>query len=222
MKISTQKAIGWVLLCMGFGGVVLFLWIIGLISVEDSRVPGEVVEWAVVSGVMATGALIMLIRCYRRESLGGRKILHLSLADLIVSSVFAAFLMGIGHVYLSEMEFLLLVVPAVLLAMAVLLAGLMLAGREGLNGRRRYLFGFGFVPLVFGVLGLGAVVILAAMVVMVQPSKLLELLAAIFLLSDLSGDDRCIFQGIRAALIGLPAGLSMCWLARRGWEVKKD
>ena len=74
--------------CVGVGGGLFALLVIVLIG--EARVQKMMMPWMVGSAAVGLCAVVPLIRAYQKESLRGKKILHLSLADLVVASLAAA------------------------------------------------------------------------------------------------------------------------------------
>jgi hypothetical protein len=167
--------------------------------------------------VLTVCTIAFLVRCYRIEPLRGRRILHLSLLDLIAASLLAAAIMGTGRALLSEQRFLLLAQPLVPLAIFSFLVGLALAGRLGLAGWRRYLYGLALVPVIVGALALGALTFSFTFAGAYDPNQIREIIDEIINPSrQLSELGDALVTAFRGAVVALPIGLLLCWLARRG------
>jgi len=215
MKVSTQKAIGWVFFAVGLGGAMFLL--AAIVTIGERQVKSTLLPWVVGSSVVAVCSLVLLVRAYLREPMRGKKILHLRLSELVVASVLTALVMGLGKAFFGEEHFIAVAVSTVLLCPTLFLTGLALARRKGLVGRWSYVYRLGFVPMALGFLGLGATVLIAVFLVFRSgPRMILELVWAIAVMHEVSPGERHLFEALRVLLIGLPCGLAICFLASRG------
>ena len=210
MKIATRKRIWWCALALGVGGTVIFLIIL---AEEEFRFPngGEawLNLWPISTLLLALLAPARLRKLYREEPFAAPGFYHLSLGNLLVVSFYCGLILTLGQAFWPD-YFLLGVVPAMFMAGAVFIAGLLLAARRGLpDGWPRRVFALGFSMVIYGALGTGGLVVF--LVVAAFAGVFGDVLTGVF-----SGHSPwCLGPFFRAAVVCMPLGLFLCFLAKR-------
>jgi hypothetical protein len=213
MKIATEKKVWWCALAVGIGGTVIFL--IALAEHDFSFPKGREAWlnlWPLTTLLLALVAPFRLRKLYREEPFAAPGFYHLSLGDLLCVSFYCGLILALGQDIWPD-YFLAGVVPAMFMACAAFVAGLLLAARRGLpDGWRRRLFAFGFSMEVYGAFGTGGVLVL--LVVAAFMGAFAETLREVCFGSS-PGPLTGLGPFFRAALVCLPLGLLLCFLAKR-------
>lgn len=164
---ATRKALGWCCLALGSGG---FLLITYLLMGQPGGFMLTRVRWLIghVTFALALLSIVTLRSLYKESPMPGwgKVGFRFGLAELTLSVLSAGVWMGVGQVLSDDAESIMLGLYLALAGAMLFLFGLQVAEWRGLSGRTRYLHGVGFLPLVWGGLGCGAIVTLMVVAVL--------------------------------------------------------
>lgn len=208
MRPAIQKALGWMGLAIGGGGILLFVWglvIYGWPSNGADWVINQVIwYWLAGTATLTIASLWLLRRAYRQEPVPGG--IQFALVDLICSLLILASVLYIGSYAEGEATLLQYwFLPALVISCSYL-AGVTRAASMGLRGWRRYAVGTSTMLTIIGCLGIGALVVLTSCLAGMMDvdycrAFVLELLG----IENKKGD--WLNYSLRISLCALPLGL---------------
>ena len=210
MPISTWKTFWWAALFCAVGGSVMYV----LVAIQQGlNFASDFMVWPIITFPLMPLSIWRLRRCYELEPLIGSGHWHLSMSDLIASSVITGLFLS-AYQCVSTNTFLSFGVPFSFFLGAGTLAGFIYAARMGITTwRLRCFAAFGFSLWFFGALGTGSLLVVIVMVTYRGGHTIIGVFRDLLDPKMGRGDEWWFFLVFRLSLILGPIGFLCCYIA---------